>query len=358
MGHLTFAELIARRVPLSASEAAALTLAVARLMDVRRASGQRVTLPDDEWILLSSSGDVSIVEVHGAVESDETAGLSALLRRLLRLDERGPAARHTIVPGGLLIVLARNLGYIHLPATSPAAFRAALERFGSADPAVLSAVFWRAASGGRDARTPRTEAGRRLAGARTPAERRSQGPSRTDLRRALRELEQELFELRTRIVPATARRDHLDMPSRRSAAAAALAVGFVGALAVAGLAVTGGAPARDVSSRPDAVVGPDARVRLLPAVATGAALAGTPDQAAREPRSDTPSVARRSKAPLRAAPADPPRVVRVKASAETRSSPASTDRARTKGGERTKPKRDPLSVHRGGTRGIPFALPR
>ena len=360
MGHLTFAELIARRVPLSALEAAALTLGVARLMDVRRASGQRVTLPDDEWILLSSNGEVSIVEVHGAVESDETTGLSALLRRLLRLDERRPAARHTIVPGGLLIVLARNLGYIHLPATSPAAFRAALERFGSADPAVLSAVFWRAASGGREARAPRTDVSRRLAGVRTPAERRLQGPSRTDLRRALRELEQELFELRTRIVPATARRNHVQLPTRRSAAAAVFAVGFVGALAVAGLAVTGGAPARGASSTPDVVLSPDAGVRVLPAVATGPALAGTAGQPTREPRSDTPSVAPRgSKAPLRAVRADSPGVMRVKASAVTRSSSSSPGRAGTKGGERTKPvKRDPLSVHRGGTRGIPFAVQR
>jgi hypothetical protein len=193
MPHLTVADLVSRRVPLAASEAAALTLAVARVMDSQRAAGQRVRLPDDEWILLNSRGEVSLVEVHRAQEVDETAALSALLRRLLQLDHRS-AAPSSPIPGGLLIVLARNLGYIHLPATGPAAFRAALERFAACDAAALASVFWRAASGRPELLTARQA----LAppARRSPVERRQRGPSRSDLRRALRELDREIYELR------------------------------------------------------------------------------------------------------------------------------------------------------------------
>ena len=337
MAHLTFADLIARRVPLAASEAAALTLAVARLMDLRRASGQSVRLPDDEWILLSSNGEVSIVEVHGALEGDETASLSALLRRLLRLDERLRAGQHEIVPGGLLIVLARNLGYIHLPATGPAAFRAALERFASADPAVLSGVFWRAASAGRDARPLPPVLVRQSIDARTRNERRQQGASTTDLRRALRDLEQELFELRGRFAAGGARIHRQPVSLRRGAAAAALAVGFVGALAVAALALTGGTADNAVTARPDIVLGPEEQVirRLVPAATTIRTAAD-------------PVVQRRTDG-QRTSPA---RVRRVS------SAPAPVTRARASDTPRpSSRKRDPLAAHRGGTRGIPFTMP-
>jgi hypothetical protein len=346
MGHLTFADLIARRVPLSASEAAALTLAVARLMDERRASVQRVRLPDDEWILLSSGGEVSMVAVHGSLECDETAALSALLRRLLRLDERLPAERHQIVPGGLLIVLARNLGYIHLPATSPAAFRAALERFATADPAVLSTVFWRAASCARDGRTGRPAAGRPSDDGTLRADRRQRGASAADLRRALRDLERELFELRGRLTAAGARvRPAFTL--RRTAAAAALAACFVGALAVAALALTTGSGTPALAARTD--------IPLVPAAAAAAPTPNTRVLQAQESqgpeplerserfeqpeRFERPERSERSEGGLR----------RVSTSAQPTVKPEAT---------RARPTRtDPFAAFRGGTRGIPFTLP-
>jgi ribosomal protein L29 len=331
MGHLTFADLIARRVPLAASEAAALTLAVARLMDVRRASGQRVRLPDDEWIILSSNGEVSIVEVHGTLGCDETTSLSALLRRLLRLDERRPAGGHEMVPGGLLIVLARNLGYIHLPATEPPAFRAALERFAASDPAVLSAVFWRAASSGRGIRTLRPVT-RRSTDNKGCTERRHHGASRADLRRALRNLEQELYELRGQVNATSATAYPTSRAIRRSTIAATLAASFVGALTLAALLVTGGTRERAAAGGPDVVLAPAAAgLRVVPAVAALPDLDAEPGQ--EQPSSD-------------AAP------VRVR---RTSSAPAVPEgKQRTEAPRPRAKKPDPLAAHRGGTRGIPW----
>lgn len=351
MGHVSFADLIARRVPLAASEAASLALAVARLMDARRVEGQRVRLPDDEWILLSSSGEVSIVEVHGSADLDETAGLSALLRRLLRLDERLPSSGHDVVPGGLLIVLARNLGYIHLPATGPDAFRAALERFAAANPAVLAAVFWRAAAS-RPARLPRGGAATRACDARNRFDRRQQGPSRADLRRALRDLEGELFEMRARFSAPERRVQRSTRLSGHHAVAAVLAACFIGAVAVASLAVPGDSPQQsavthgDVMLRPAAAIVPGVR-RIAPATRSSAAS----DGAATRPAPGRPSG--RAASP----PATPRAGVRH---ALASSAPAATRagaRSRQDAPPPAKPKKDPLAVHRGGTRGIPFALP-
>src|SRR5688500_11084708 len=197
MPHLAFAQLVNRAVPLTAAEAAALTLGVARVLDVRRRAGMPGQVPEDEWILLSSTGEVSIVDVQGTAVADETAALSALLRRLLRLDDRSPSDAAG-VPGGLLIVLARNLGYIHLPATSPLAFRAALERFATPDRSALAAVFWRAAANRSDVASP-------MPALVSPApracvDRRRRGLSSAELRRALREVEREFFELQCAVL--------------------------------------------------------------------------------------------------------------------------------------------------------------
>ena len=63
----------------------ALTLAVARVMDRRRASGQRVRLPDDEWILLNSSGEVSVLRSFQTMATWPP-------RRRMRLNSRAAAA--------------------------------------------------------------------------------------------------------------------------------------------------------------------------------------------------------------------------------------------------------------------------
>lgn len=342
---LTFADLINRRVPLAAHEAAGLTLAVARLMDVQRSSGQRVQLPDDEWILLSSNGDVSMVEVHAAAVGDETERLSALLRRLLHLDDRDTSPNPGIVPGGLLIVLARNLGYIHLPATGPVAFRAALERFGSSDPSLLAAVFWRAASG-RPELLPRHVRGSRAARKPDRVERRQRGPSVPDMRRALREIECELFQLRERCqAMAAARRPAADV--RRVAVAALLAVSFTGALAVAALALTGGereSPPPEafhmaVDSEPQMV--DVERQRAVPVAAIGM-----------QPVT-LRSVAVGPIEPAAATPETPHAIVNVKATRVRRARPPQPS-AERRPQQAVSKRADPLKAQRGGTRGMPF----
>jgi hypothetical protein len=199
MPHLSFSELIKHRVPLTAAEAVALTLAVARALDMRRADHASDPVPGDDSILLDNTGQVTLAGVHVSTDADESAALAALLRRLLQLDESDAGERRGRVPGALLILLARALGQIDLPAPTPAEFRAAIARFAGTEPpsaAMLAAVFWRAAS-----LRPAIGAGpkgRLLLPPAPPAvaasERRSHGLSRTELRRALRDLEREVFE--------------------------------------------------------------------------------------------------------------------------------------------------------------------
>ncbi len=275
MSQLTFADLINRRVPLAAPEAAALTLAVARVLDSRRITGGHVRLPDDEWILLSSSGDVSIVEVLASAADDETARLSALLRRLLHLDDRHTMPDRGLVPGGLMIVLARNLGHIHLPGTGPVAFRDALERFAVHDPAALSAVFWRAASVRAEA-SPRTSRSGTPAAAQTRDERRRRGLSPSESRRVIRDLERELFELRSQPPgqPAAAPQRPASILSRRLAMAAGVAASFTGIIAIAALALTGSAPGVQPSVAaiaPTAIVQPEPTSRPGPGAGRGPA---------------------------------------------------------------------------------------
>jgi Tol biopolymer transport system component len=244
MQHVTFAELIKHRVPLAASEAVELTLAVAHLLDNRQAGGAVAHVPDDECILLGNTGQVTFTSVDGSTATDESSALSALVRRLLQLDEPAAGDRRKRVPGGLLVLLARAMRQIDLPPPEREEFRATLARFapeGAPFAATLSVIFWRAAS-------LRPSIGKKrkliaLLPAATPvsgAERRNHGVSRTELRRALRDLEREVFErpepeIVTAAPASTARswRPHLHEP--RAAVAAAL----VGAALMAMIAGSG-----------------------------------------------------------------------------------------------------------------------
>jgi hypothetical protein len=200
MPHLSFSELIKLRVPLTAEEAVALTLAAAYVLDTRRVANTAVQVPGDEFILLGNTGHVTFTSVEVSTDQDESTALAALLRRLLQLDESGANDRRGRVPGGLLILLARTLRQIDLPSPDRDEFRAALARFateGGPTAAMLSVVFWRAASLRPVADTKRRVLGLLSAGAATSPDekdRRSHGLSRTELRRALRDLEREVFE--------------------------------------------------------------------------------------------------------------------------------------------------------------------
>jgi hypothetical protein len=194
MPHLTVADLIERRVPLSADEATSLALAAWRAC----AGAGDSAIAFDESLCLSSAGEVTCRagahERRAEGEGNATVAVAMLLRRLLQLDAP-ELDRRGRVPGALLVVLARTLRQIDLPPLTPDAFRDALERFATQDPSALAAVFWRAARmrprrrGERGARTSRTLPVRH-------AERRSHGPSRAELRRWLRQAERDAFAAR------------------------------------------------------------------------------------------------------------------------------------------------------------------
>jgi hypothetical protein len=244
MPHLSFSELIKHHVPLSAAEAVELTLAVGRLLDARRTDDPALQVPGDEFILLGNTGHVTFTTVHRSTDPDESSALAALTRRLLQLDDSASTDRRRRIPGGLLILLARTLREIDLPSPDRAEFRTALARFAADGPpstARLSAVFWRAA-----AQRPGMRKKRKMLGLlSTPSpektgERRSHGLSRTELRRALRDLEREVFEhpdvemnAIQRVARATRWKSELRDP--RAAVAGAL----VGSLIVAIIAGSG-----------------------------------------------------------------------------------------------------------------------
>ena len=197
MPYLSFADLIRHRVPLSAPEAVALTLAVARVLDARREPGGALQVPGDDTILLSNTGDVTFGSVGRSTEQEEISGLASLLRRLLQLDVQAGRDRRGRVPGGLLVLLARSLRHIDLDPPRRDEFMTALIRFAGThdrNAASSSVIFWRAAS-----LRPGLEANRQPVALLPPPtweliERRRHGPSRQELRRALRELEREVFE--------------------------------------------------------------------------------------------------------------------------------------------------------------------
>jgi hypothetical protein len=221
IAQLSFADLLQRRVPLTASEAVALTRAVAAAGDVT---------PDNEEIFLDSAGQVTLGPVTPSTPRDETARLATLLNQLLRLDEADGTDRRGRVPGGLLVVLARTLRQIDLPPLDREPFLAALSRFaGEADPAALAAIFWRAA------RMRPRKAPKRV-------ERRTYGPLPQELRRSLRQAERELFTLR----------QSAGRPRRAIAVAAALVAAVVtGILSL-------GSPARPNTQPPAPVQRPSA----------------------------------------------------------------------------------------------------
>jgi hypothetical protein len=132
--HITYAELI-EADQLRPDEAIALGLAAAATV------GDDPTLPATTDLLLTSSGDVCIREHAVALEAhDPAAWLAGLLHRLLRLDADDPANRR-LIPGGLLILLARVSGQLAVARPSYAEVVEGLRRFGSADRAVLKAAY-------------------------------------------------------------------------------------------------------------------------------------------------------------------------------------------------------------------------
>lgn len=253
MAHLSFGELLERRVPLSSGEAVALTLAAASAADAQGSPTQRVALPDIDQILLSSTGRVSLMATHASREDDADA-LSSVLTRLLGISERTDANGR--IPGGLLILLARARRQIDLPPLTSGALREALLRFASSsEPQALAAVFWRAAR--MRART--TERGLVGSRSRGRAERRTNGPSKSELRHWLRQAEREVFDLQRGVPARVAQAARLALHQFKSAAGTVALLTLVcGAIALGfGMYVGGGPNPR----RPVQPAGQDVQLR-------------------------------------------------------------------------------------------------
>jgi Tol biopolymer transport system component len=200
--HLTLSDIDRLDLCLSADEAAGLVLAAAREFDRRRADEPAIALPPAELITLDREGAVSFAAAGRTItDRDRVRELGLMLSRLLTLDGDDRGGRPS-VPGGLLVLVARAIGRIDLPAPSWDAFVDALSRFGTGDAATLRAVYWRCRSGRPDTFErpdgPRVVVSRRReerADQAEPADRRRNGPTRDELRRELRETEQRLFEV-------------------------------------------------------------------------------------------------------------------------------------------------------------------
>jgi hypothetical protein len=179
-----------RRVPLAPREAVTLTLAIAREWDRQRALHGPVALPELGGIELTDRGDVVFLIVPPRMDSEDARELSALLGRLLGINEGMPRQR---IPGGLLITMSGRLGSLPLPSATADGFRAALSRFADENPETLRAVYWRSA----------TRRYRELPGSPQAAvqprqrdRRRRTNQQVAELRRSIRALEQQLFESR------------------------------------------------------------------------------------------------------------------------------------------------------------------
>ena len=199
MPQITVADLIATGVAVSASEAIALTLAVAEVLAQRELS----ELPPDAQILLSSTGQVSFGDVDASTaediqsptSADVTAQLAALLRRILQFDEPASGDRRRRVPSAVLVLLARSTHHVDLPPLELSVFRDGLLRYATPDAAVLAGIFWRAAR----VRPPyvRRQTVPSLPTVAATHDRRRHSPPSSELRRYLRDMERELYESRT-----------------------------------------------------------------------------------------------------------------------------------------------------------------
>jgi WD40 repeat protein len=136
---ISYAELIARRVPLSVGEAVALVSAAAQSHG-RSPLGTGLR---PEQIVLHGNGTVTVTAAEDAPADDPVRAMAALLYTFLRLDDhtRPP---HSEIPGPLMLMLARVRGDIDLPAPSFGAFRDVLARVSGPDAVILAAVYARA----------------------------------------------------------------------------------------------------------------------------------------------------------------------------------------------------------------------
>lgn len=195
MTHITIADVILRQVTLTAREAVTLTLAVAREWDRQRAIHGPVSLPEDNCIQLHKTGEVSFPVTSG--NSSATNTLGALLGRLLGTDEIESSRNGTAL--GVVVKAPGATGAGEVPTVPDDSFRSVLAQFAEADcKRVVATVVERAASVPAEHITKVTARARAYAG----PERRRQPRIVAELRLDIREMERELFALRSNPTPA------------------------------------------------------------------------------------------------------------------------------------------------------------
>ena len=139
---VTFCDLLSAQAIHTTAEAVALVLAAMRACDDESVPRRRCyRLPDAAFILLNVDGRVTFsADLVAGTDAERVRDVSLLLRRLLGLDSER-SAHQAEIPGALLLLMARALREIDLPAPSYADLRGQLIRFGSVDEAVLSFVY-------------------------------------------------------------------------------------------------------------------------------------------------------------------------------------------------------------------------
>lgn len=195
MTHVTIADVLLRRVTLTAREAVTLTLAVAREWDRQRAIHGPVSLPDDGSIQLHKNGDVFVLVRPGSSFATNTLG--ALLGRLLGTDEIESSRNGAAL--GVVVKAPGAPGASDVPTVPDDSFRSVLAQFAEADCAgVVATVVERAANVLAEQITKATPRRR----THTGPERRRQPRIVAELRLDIREMERELFALRSTPKPA------------------------------------------------------------------------------------------------------------------------------------------------------------
>jgi len=207
----SIAELLGSGMTLTASEAVAIARA-ALAFDPTRAAGSDAPsgLPLSDTIFVEPDG--SIVGLHAAPPT--ITEVASLLRSLLPLGTPG-------VPGGLRYAIARALGEVDAPPfTSPEDFSIVLSRFQTA-----------AGSSVAHEQLGRVEGGDNIKARERVERRRPDGATVTNLRRALREADSQLYEQRrTADAPAAARPRAYKAMAIASAVAAAILLFMAGAI--------------------------------------------------------------------------------------------------------------------------------
>ncbi len=278
---MTLADIIHRRVALSAREAATLTLAVAGEWDRQRALRGAVSVPEPGGITLRPDGRVAFLVALPVSAADDAAALSGLFGELLGIDEPPPAPRARIADSS--VGAARSgAASMELPASTVEAFRAALSRFGEDNPALLSAIYHRAAAAMAQPVASRGTNGG-VVGTYV-ANRRRVPETVTELRRELRDYEQQAYEERRERTHTRATRTTL-RPSPPRLVAAWLAAGCTAAVLLGvGIAAVGGrtAPSPGPSRTLDAAAAPAMAIRRA-----DIALASSPPPIEQAPRPRT-----------------------------------------------------------------------